>query len=176
MSPVVDFIVKVTPAVATVVVGMIAGWVTYHQYKVSRDKLRLDLFSKRLEAYEKLQEFYVALFRERRVLDSMLAVLAEARYKSRFLFGPEIESVFSELWEKAVEMKDLHGRNPYPVGREGVLTAEKDSKREAALFKWMMAEKDDSPRRYARYLHFSELYLEPEDTHFFSRRRKKRVG
>src|ERR1017187_4100089 len=103
----VDIVVKITPAFITLVVGSFAGYVAYRQSKTNEDKLRLDLFSKRLEAFEKLQEFFTRLLRDGQVTDEALATLAEARYKSRFLFRPEIEKYFDELWTKATEMQNL---------------------------------------------------------------------
>jgi len=62
--PWVDIVVKLTPAIFTLVVGSTAAYIAFLQYRVNRDKLRLDLFSKRLEAFEKLQEFSIGSFRK----------------------------------------------------------------------------------------------------------------
>jgi hypothetical protein len=43
-----------------------------------------------LEAYEKLQEFFTSVLRDGTVKNTALITLAEARYKSRFLFGTDI--------------------------------------------------------------------------------------
>jgi hypothetical protein len=150
----VDIVVKLTPAFFTLVVGLIAAGIGFLQYRVNHDKLRLDLFSKRLEAYEKLQEFFMMVFREGCVEDKALPVLAEARYKSRFLFGPEIETQFDALWKKAVNMRTLrtkmYGPGSLPVGPERSEICD----RESELLQWMMNEMKDSSQRYARYLTF----------------------
>ena len=58
----VDLIVKLTPAFITFVIGVVGSTIAYRQYRLStlqhqlnQNRLRLDLFSKRLEAYEMLQ-------------------------------------------------------------------------------------------------------------------------
>ncbi|MCX6898271.1 MAG: hypothetical protein NT105_06180 [Verrucomicrobia bacterium] len=150
----VDIIVKLTPAFITLVVGLVASAIGYLQYKINHDKLRLDLFNKRLEAYEKLQEFFIFLIREGGVSDKALSVLAEAKYKSRFLFHQEIEESIDVVWKKAVEIQSLgerlYGLGSLPVGPERTAVCELKS----SLLKWMMNEMESSPKRYARYLRF----------------------
>jgi len=83
-----------------------------------------------------------------------MPLLAEARYKSRFLFGPEIEGQFDEIWKRAVDMRTLrdklHGPSSLPVGAERTEVCEKES----VLMKWMLNEMRESPKRYAKYLAF----------------------
>jgi hypothetical protein len=154
MPPWVDIVVKLTPAFVTLVVGIVAAGIGYLQYRLGHDKLRLDLFSKRLEAYEKLQEFFLSVFRTGSVDDATLAALAEARYKSRFLFGPEVEASFDVLWKKAVAIRGLrpklYGPGSLPVGPERSAVCEQDSE----LVKWMMNQMEEAPDRYSKYLRF----------------------
>ena len=108
-----DIIEKLTPAVFTLFVGALACWIAYNQYQVNRDKLRLDLFDKRLAAFGKLQEFYSMVLREGCVKETMLPTLWEARSKSRFLFGPEIEASFAAHWTNGgVKNKTLRRGRP----------------------------------------------------------------
>lgn len=151
----VDIIIKLTPAFFTLVVGLTAGTIAYLQYKLNHDKLRLDLFSKRLEAYETLQKFYTSVLREGCVKDDALPTLAEARYKSQFIFGSEIEAHFDGLWKKAVDMHTLHSKlyklGTLPVGPERTAVCDEEHK----LLIWMMdVEMKEAPKRYTRYLQF----------------------
>lgn len=154
MPPWVDIIVKLTPAFVTLVVGAIAAGIAFMQYRINCEKLRLDLFSKRLEAYEKLQEFYTSVFRTGTVEDAALPILAEARYKSRFIYGHEIEEMFEVLWKNAVDIRSLrsrmYGPDSLPVGpaRTEICQNEHD------LIVWMMDEMKTAPSKYAKYLHF----------------------
>ncbi len=156
MPPWVDIVVKLTPAFITLVVGLIASLVAYLQHKTNSDKLRLDLFAKRLEAFEKLQQFFTGVLREGYVNDEALVVLAEARYKSRFLFGAEIEGYFDELWSKAVDMRGLrsrlYGSGSLPAGAERAAVCEQES----ALLKWQMEQMKTVHKHYAPYLRFKK--------------------
>lgn len=151
----VDIVVKLTPALVTLVVGGIAATIAFRQFRIAKDKLRLDLFGKRLEAYEKLQEFFTAIMREGCVKDEMLPILAEARYKSRFIFGSEIEAKFDIWWKKAVEMRTLrvqmYGPDALPVGPKRTAICQ----REHDAILWMMDEMKSCSELYSKYLHFS---------------------
>jgi hypothetical protein len=157
----VDLIVKLTPAFITFVIGVVGSTIAYRQYRLStlqhqlnQNRLRLDLFSKRLEAYEKLQEFLSSVARTGTVEDKSLPVLGEALYQSRFLFGDEISSRLDETWKRAVDMRYcrqmLHETGSLPVGPKRTDLCEKDSE----LLKWMMNEMNEAPARYAKYLKF----------------------
>jgi hypothetical protein len=81
-----DIAIKLIPAFVTLVVGSLGVFIAFNQYRVSRDKLRLDLFDKRIAAYEKLQEYFICVLREGRVKDNALPILAEARYRTHLTF------------------------------------------------------------------------------------------
>jgi len=150
----VDVAVKLTPAFFTLVVGVVGSVIAYFQFRLNRDKLRLDLFGKRFEAYEKLHEFYSEVFRAGCVRDDMLPLLVQARYKSRFVYGSDIDVFFDDLWKKAVQMRTLrtklYGPEALPVGPARSKVCEE----ETALLTWMMDEMERSPKRYAPYLKF----------------------
>jgi hypothetical protein len=57
-----DIIVKLTPSIITFMVGGIGSCIAYNQYRTNKDKLRLDLFGKRLEAYENLQKYFIFIW------------------------------------------------------------------------------------------------------------------
>ena len=83
-----------------------------------------------------------------------LPVLAQARYKARFLFGREIEEYFEELWKAAVDMNSLrrrlYGPDALPVGPDRTAVCEQESK----MLKLMMKEMERSTSRFDKYLGF----------------------
>ena len=149
-----DTIVKLAPASVALVIGSIGTYIAFNQYRTNRDKLRLDLFEKRLEAYEKLQEYFNYLFRDVHVDNKAISILAEARYRSRFLFGDEIMEHISEVWDRAMEMRclglKLYGSERLPVGEERDMACDKES----SLLQWNITQQSNSPERYAKYLKF----------------------
>lgn len=144
-----------TPAFITFIVGGFGTYIAFNQYQTNKDKLRLDFFDKRLDAYEKLQEYFKYLVREAKVSEEALAILAKARYKSFFLFGNDANEHITEVWEKAREMQDislkLFGENRLPVGEERSRLA----RRKNELLEWNFQQLQDSPKRYSKYLNFN---------------------
>ena len=144
--------VDVLSALLTPLIALIAVYVAYQQYKISRNKLTLDKFDKRYAAYEKLQEYFTVLIREGRVTDDAVATLSQARYKSMFLFDDTIDEHIDALWTKAFEMRRLRGQlfgpQSLPVGNERNAACDAETE----LLKWNVAQQESSPKRFRKFL------------------------
>lgn len=149
-----DIIVKLTPACVSLVLGIFGTYIAFNQYRTNQDKLRLDLFEKRIEAYEKLQEYFNCVFREACIEDKTLAILAEARYKSLFIFGDDISAYINEVWDKAREIRQLqlqlNGPDSLPIGE----ARNKVIGEESELLAWNIEQLNDSSKLYFKYLKF----------------------
>ena len=145
---------KLAPAIVSIVVGGFATYIGFNQHKVNLDKLRLDLFERRLEACEKLQEYFNCLLRDSHVDNKVLSILAEARYKSLFLFGDEITEHINEVFYKAIEMRrlnlKLYGVERLPVGEERNAACAEES----IILQWNVDQQNNSSKRYNKYLKF----------------------
>ena len=150
----IDLASEFFPTSITLVIGFFGACIAFNQYKTNRDKLRLDLFDKRLEAYEKLQEYFGHIFRKAKGGDEARMILIAARYKSLFLFDDDISDHINDVWNKFCELEKidlkLFGENSLPVGQERSELAER--KRE--LLEWNYVQQKESPKRYSKYLKF----------------------
>jgi hypothetical protein len=149
-----DITIKLVPAFVALIVGALGVYIAYRQYKVNKDKLRLDLFEKRLEAYEKLQEYFNHFIAEGWVDNEAIRLLNLARYKSIFLFDNEVSDYIDKVQAVAIEMRKLqmkiHGSNALPDGEE----RNKACDRESEIFQWHLDQQKDSPKQYIKYLKF----------------------
>ena len=149
-----DVLAKLAPAIVSIVVGGFATYIGFNQYKINLEKLRLDLFERRLEAYEKLQEYFNCLLQGSHVDSKVLSILAEARYKSLFLFGDEITEHINEVFNKAIELRrlnlTLYGLERLLVGEEREIACAEES----ILLEWNIDQQNNSSKRYAKYLKF----------------------
>ena len=154
MPTCIDIIVKLTPAFVALVIGAVASVIAFLQFRLAREKLRLDLFERRLVAYEKLQEYFTRVSQNGAVDDSTLGILWEARYKSRFLFSIGFDSYFEELTKIAVRLmtlgRQLNGPGALQLGEERSKVSEENTK----LVLWHMDERNRVTDRYAPYLRF----------------------
>ena len=149
-----DVIVKLNPAFITLIVGSFGSWIAFSQYQTNKDKLRLDLFEKRLEAYEKLQEYFRYLVREANVIDEAFILLVEARYKSIFLFDQDIADHLEDVLDKSKKIRmihiDLNGEDRLPIGQKRSQLAQ----RLGEPLNWNYEQMKESPKRYSKYLKF----------------------
>lgn len=147
-----DITAKFAPAFVVFIVDFFSTYIGWNQYRTNRNKLRLDLFEKRLEAYEKLQEYFICVYREGRVEGSVFSILAEARYKSIFFFGNEITEHIDEVWDEARKMGRLHLEL---YGSKSNMNEEERKRMDdehIKLLQWTLDQQKDSPNRYAKYL------------------------
>jgi hypothetical protein len=152
----VDIVVKLTPAVFALVVGGLGAWIAHLQYRLNKDRLRLDLMSKRQEAYESLQKHFQLVLRDGQVKPETLGALHEARVKSRFLFGADLAAKFDELWKNAATAHTLHIQmydgqgGGLPVGPERTRVAKEHTEK----IQWHLEQIEVVNTLYAKYLQF----------------------
>jgi hypothetical protein len=98
-----------TPVIA-LLAAVIAGVIAYRQSVTARNKLKLDLFDKRMEIYSLALEVLNSI-RSHEVADyTYVAKLEQKLYSARWLFNRDIELYFKQLALMAI--KELEKRPP----------------------------------------------------------------
>ena len=116
------------PMAVALVVGLAAAALAYGQWKTARDKLRLDLFERRMEVYLLIDEFRVRALKNGAVNHDDIGILHRAEERAKFLFGSDVSEFIEELkrhWldlinathgmEQFDEEKSLHIAEKYRV-------------------------------------------------------------
>jgi hypothetical protein len=137
----------------TVLIGAWAAWTAWQQHRVARDKLRLDLFDKRLAVFEEVKDAIAAAF-QRSEVD--LAGFQQAAVSSIFLFGSDVHAYLSEVQGKLTQVKE------YGANANVRLTAAMypdHAPKEVALVAWLKAQPDKSAEVFAPYMSFSKARL-----------------
>jgi hypothetical protein len=147
--------VKLAPTIITSIVGIFGCYIAYNQYRTNKDKLRLDLFGKRLEAYENLQKYFNLIYQRNLIDEEALNILAEARYKSIFLFGDDIATYLDEVLEKALKLLNLQ------TSLQSITEGEQRKKlfdEKTEIVKWHEEQRElkSSIKRYANYMIFKD--------------------
>jgi len=88
------------PSLVAVVVGFVAGYVAYRQFRASRDKLRLDLFEKRYAVYQEVRKVLATTLQEGTVTYDDVTSFYRKVHGSEFLFGSEVEAFIERVREK----------------------------------------------------------------------------
>lgn len=95
-------------AIALPTIALIAAWIAFRQSQIARNKLRLDLFDKRMEVYKVVRDTLGCVMRNGRLTsDEQIAYLSGTR-TARWLFDSAVwEYVDQKLWGAIVDL-ELH--------------------------------------------------------------------
>lgn len=162
--------IQTLQALLTPVIGGLACWIAYQQYRTNDIKLRHDLFDRRLAVYDALRSFLGKIFRDGRTSYEDCLTLLRSTTQADFLFGPEIPSYIEGLYQKGIELKSLadqlHGDDRLPVGTERNRVAQDETE----LLKWFLDQSEIARQHFRKYLH-----LEPPSPLIDGLKRWRRV-
>lgn len=101
----------VPAAFVTLIIGTIAGLITWRQYQVAKAKLKLDLFQKRYDIFHKtwviVSDTVIRGTREDH--HGMATPFNNFLPEAMFLFGPEISKYLDEVSNKWTQLHGLEG-------------------------------------------------------------------
>lgn len=146
-------------AVFTLIVGIGVGTVAFMQWKVARDKLRLDLFDRRYKVFEAFRKYLVSavnkpIFDFQDEIDFNIGT-ADAE----FLFGSAVTDYFKEVRSHVGKM-DTH-RKSYqnlPVGDQRSRAVDAESKERL----WLINQFKEMSKVFAPYLSYSNIKSDSE--------------
>jgi len=102
---------------ATVIVGLSVACIAFQQWRVARNKLRMDLFDRRYKIYEATRKFLTEILRSASFDDSHLFEFYAGSSDAEFLFRSDVVDYLSHIRKRAVDMR-THQKvyEPLPVG------------------------------------------------------------
>jgi hypothetical protein len=90
------------------VVALIGAWIAYQQWCTARNKLKLDLFDRRMVVYECVREALGNAAREGNLSQEEQIAFLSGIQPAKWLFGAEVAIYLEkELWHKIVSL-ELH--------------------------------------------------------------------
>jgi hypothetical protein len=136
----------------TLVVGLFAAYLAYHQYRLSRERFKLDLFEKRFKVFSGARVFLTHIMREGKLKD--LDPLWEYRAaigEATFLFDEDITTYLEEIYKRAVDLHVAgHSMEPLPVGDERTRLATEMSE----SLQWLSQQLPELTKRFSPYMKF----------------------
>jgi hypothetical protein len=91
-------------AFTTLILGLVAGYIAWRQWRTAQDRLVLDLFERRFQVFQELTHATRDALGKSRVSVQDLANFDAATEKARFLFGPEIHSYLGEIRSRVIQV------------------------------------------------------------------------
>ena len=80
------------------VIGVIGAYIAFRHWKLDHDKLKLELFDRRLRAYQTLRDAVAPIAASGKVTNEDTDRFSRAMYDMRFLFDNETETCVDEIY------------------------------------------------------------------------------
>ena len=95
----------------TFLLATAGAYVAYQQFRLSKEKFKLDLFEKRFAVFAGVRSFLSEILREGRMKDyNPLFAFRAATAEASFLFGEDVTSYIDEIDKRALKMHSLNIR------------------------------------------------------------------
>ena len=96
-------------ALLTPVIGIAVAYIAWQQWRTARNKLKLDLFDRRLPIYERTRAFLARRMALRQLDHNEITEFAIETRVSRWLFNPAMAQYLEgEIVKKAMDLATLH--------------------------------------------------------------------
>jgi uncharacterized protein YhaN len=89
---------SILQTLSVLLVGGIGAYIAYRHWKIDHEKLKLELFDRRLEAYQRLKDAVAPIAASGKVTNEDTERFARAMYDMRFLFDKETETCVDEIY------------------------------------------------------------------------------
>ena len=109
----IDDTLKLVSGLLTPLIGLIAAYIAWQQWKTNRQKLILDRYDRRLRVYEEVRRILSIVMRDAKASTEDLLKFRTAVSEADFLFGPEVMAYIDvvykrglHLWQRSTEYRD----------------------------------------------------------------------
>jgi hypothetical protein len=97
-------------ALAVPVLGFVAAWIAYRQWRTADWKVQLDLFDRRFSVYDAARDVVREVVRHGAANSNNARAFAMATDKARFLFGPEVMSRLDLTRDSIAKLIQISGK------------------------------------------------------------------
>ena len=135
----------------TILIGFFVAYTAYNQYKLSKEKFKLDMFDKRYGVYKNTQVFLTKILRDAKIEMEDIFEFRAGTQDSVFLFKEDIPDYLKNIDNKALELWETH------KNLDGVPKGEKRSeisRKQTELLGWLTSKLPELKNIFAPYLKF----------------------
>lgn len=94
---------SVLQALSVLIIGGIGAYIAWRQWRTAHDRLKLDLFDRRLAAYQRLKDAVAPIAASGKVTLADTDRFARAMYDMRFLFDKETEACVDQIYRAMLD-------------------------------------------------------------------------
>jgi hypothetical protein len=138
-------LVRVSTALLTPLIGVVATYIAIQQYIINRRQYRLALFEKRMAVFNSTMNLIAAVAGEGKVEHQKLFTMLRETRDHNLLFGPEIGDFINQVYKKGLE---INAR--IQVGGQDNLA------KTFELQEWFAAQSAVAREKFLKYLDFRQ--------------------
>jgi hypothetical protein len=145
---------QMLPSIATIFIGVVAGWVAIQQLVLARHRFRLDLFDRRFKVFEATRTFLGVIWHNGTFTDDDLWQFGASTADASFLYPTEITEYLHDIRKRAINQRTLQRQfERLPAGAERSALVD----REHSEFVWLTNQVETLPKRFLPYLGFGSF-------------------
>jgi hypothetical protein len=151
-----EVIAKVLAGFLTPVIAIFGAYIAWQQFGLSRQKIRLDLYDRRLRVYQAVTNLFAEVAREGDVSRSTLGSYYADVFEARFLFGKDLKDYLTEVRQKASKLGSINFR--LADSRASQATVSSLAQEKELVLYWFDQQIEDSAARFEPYLSFKNTH------------------
>ncbi|WP_417534974.1 hypothetical protein [Marinobacterium stanieri] len=136
-------------AIGIPMIAALAAWIAFRQFHIARNKLKLDLFDKRMEVYGAVRDSLKSIAQQGNLTPEQQVQYLQGTRSARWLFGPEVsEYIDKTLWHRIVDLELYHSMSKDHKEPD----RSKYIKERAETMKWMIRQHEEFDALVEQYL------------------------
>lgn len=92
-------------ATALALVAIFGVWIAYQQWRTAREKLRLDLFERRVSVFVALRKYVATITQKGGPEPDDVTKFGEAFEQAQFLFGKDVREFLKEVGDRGIRLR-----------------------------------------------------------------------
>ena len=147
-------------ALLTPLIALIALWIAYQQMKSNRDKVRLDLFEKRMKIFLIVRESLGTILADGSSKNINWKDFHFAIEQSKFILSKELQEFLTEIETKTRQIRaqevllfGVNDRGGLPVGER----RNKICKENSEFLKWLTDQMEPLQNRFAKFMKMNRI-------------------
>lgn len=152
---------ETTNIILTIIIGLLAVYIAYQQYRTNQNKLRLDLYDKRFLVYTTFRNAILEIEKEGTISSKGLAEFFAKLNESDFLFKKDIIEYKNTFRNKLVRLRgaqnELEGLLHTFQTEENRHLWKKSANEKVELALWFSKQHEEIKNRFGKYLNFKKI-------------------
>lgn len=152
--------INLCSALLTPLIALIALWIAYQQMKSNRDKVRLDLFEKRMKIFLIVRESLGTILADGSSKNINWKDFHFAIEQSKFILSEELQEFLTEIETKTRQIRaqevllfGVNDRGGVPIGERRNKICEENSE----LLKWLTDQFEPLQNRFAKFMKMNKI-------------------